>query len=81
MMENRAAYIVEVHPLSPRELQVLSGLAADHSIKEMAGDLGIAVSTIRGYLGRAKRKLGVRSSEAAIMEAMRRGYPVVDLPT
>jgi len=72
-MESIAASAEAKIKLSPRELQVLTGLAADRSMKELAIELGISIKTARAYLSRAKRKLRVRSAGAAIAEAVRRG--------
>lgn len=60
--------------LSPRELQVLAGLASDCTPKQLAFSFGISVQAIKTYLVRAKRKLGVVSASAAVAEAIRRGW-------
>jgi DNA-binding CsgD family transcriptional regulator len=47
--------------LSTQERLVLSRVAAGHSNKLVAHDLGLSVSTVASYLRRASAKLGVRS--------------------
>ncbi|CAN5732338.1 hypothetical protein BH11MYX4_BH11MYX4_01600 [soil metagenome] len=52
--------------LSPRERTVLAAAAAGHHDKLIAHDLGLADSTVRVLLFRARRKLGAASRAEAI---------------
>ena len=46
--------------LTPRERRLLARLLSDSTEKEIAADLGLAASTIRGYIKQLYRKFGVR---------------------
>lgn len=52
--------------LSPRELKVLRLLAAGQQPKTIAAELGIAVSTCRGYVKSLLVKLGAHSQLEAV---------------
>jgi LuxR family transcriptional regulator, regulator of acetate metabolism len=65
--------IIPAVRLSPREMQMLAGIAADLTPKKLAKCYGIRVGTVWVYLYRAKRKMKVKSLAAAVAEAMRRG--------
>jgi DNA-binding CsgD family transcriptional regulator len=52
--------------LTPRERQVAALAARGHANKVIAYDLGLTVSTVSVYLGKAARKLGVRGRVALI---------------
>ncbi len=52
--------------LSRRERQVLDGLAAGRSSKEIAAELGISVRTVEVYRARALDRLEVRTSAEAV---------------
>ena len=62
--------------LTPRERQVLAGLVAGRSAKDIASDLGIAVPTVRTQIRSVYRKLGVNNQRAAILVAVRAGWSV-----
>ena len=54
--------------LSPRELQVLTGLCAGHANKEIARDLELSEKTIKHYVTNILQKLQVRNRvEAALL--------------
>jgi DNA-binding CsgD family transcriptional regulator len=57
-------------PLSPRELEVLALAAQGHTGVTIANMLGLAVNTVAQHLVSARRKLGVRTTRAAV-EAIR----------
>jgi DNA-binding NarL/FixJ family response regulator len=59
--------------LSPRETQVLTKLAEGRTTKEIALILSIRVVTVRCYVGRARCKLGTRSTIVAILRAVQAG--------
>jgi LuxR family maltose regulon positive regulatory protein len=55
-----------VEPLSERELEVLRLVAAGHTNQEIAGDLVIAVSTVKSHTHSIYGKLGVKNRTQAI---------------
>ena len=55
--------------LSPREKQVLRTLASGLSYKQVAGELGISIDTVRTYVRSLYRKLGAHSVTEAIARA------------
>lgn len=59
--------------LSPRELEVLRGIAAGLSAPVLAGQLFLAPSTVKTLTKRLYTKLGVNDRGSAVAEAMRRG--------
>lgn len=60
--------------LTPRERDVLAGLLAGRSAKDIAADLGVAVPTVRTQLSAIYRKLGVGNQRSAILVALRGGW-------
>jgi pimeloyl-ACP methyl ester carboxylesterase/DNA-binding CsgD family transcriptional regulator len=59
--------------LTARELQVLRMVAAGSTNKEMAGALGVAVSTLERHLVNLYTKIGARGRADAIAYALRHG--------
>jgi DNA-binding CsgD family transcriptional regulator len=63
-----------VHPhLTPRQHQVLHLLARGHSTDQIAGELHLAVVTVRNHVRRLLRALGAHSRLEAIVIARRDG--------
>jgi DNA-binding NarL/FixJ family response regulator len=60
-------------PLSKREREVLSLVAAGATNSEIAGELGIGEETVKTLLARAYAKLGVRRRAEAVAAAHERG--------
>jgi DNA-binding NarL/FixJ family response regulator len=60
--------------LTPREREVLDGLVAGESAKDIAARLGIALPTVRTQLRSVYRKLDVNNARAAIVVAVRSGW-------
>ncbi|MFZ0832981.1 MAG: response regulator transcription factor [Mycobacterium sp.] len=58
--------------LTPREREVLAGIAAGKSIPTIAAQLYLAPSTVKTHVQRLYEKLGVGDRGAAVAEAMRR---------
>lgn len=56
-------------PLSRRELEVLTLLASGRSNGEIAGDLFVAVGTVKTHTNNIYRKLGVRNRAGALARA------------
>lgn len=65
------------HRLSAREREILALLAAGHQTKEIARQLGLAVPTVKEYVGLIYRKCGVRSrgTLAAKLLSARLSFP------
>jgi LuxR family maltose regulon positive regulatory protein len=55
--------------LSPREADVLRLLATGRSNEEIAGDLVLALSTVKWHVAHIYRKLGVRGRMRAVARA------------
>jgi DNA-binding NarL/FixJ family response regulator len=60
-------------PISPRELQVLSLMAAGKRNKEIAGQLSIAEDTVKMHVRNILSKLQVNDRTEAVTIALRRG--------
>jgi len=57
--------------LSPREREVLEGLAEGRAYKEIADKLGVRIHTVRNYIRRIYEKLHVRSRTEAVAKFLR----------
>jgi len=64
-------------PISPRELDVLSLMAAGKRNKEIAGELSIAEDTVKMHVRNILSKLQVNDRTEAVTIALRRG--IIDL--
>jgi len=62
------------HPLSKREMEVLSYLTRGMSNKEIANLLGISHQTVKNHVTSILRKLGVEDRTQAAVYALRRGW-------
>jgi DNA-binding NarL/FixJ family response regulator len=62
------------HPLSKREMEVLSYLTRGMSNKEIANLLGISHQTVKNHVTSILRKLGVEDRTQAAVFALRRGW-------
>jgi DNA-binding NarL/FixJ family response regulator len=60
-------------PISPRELEVLSLMAAGKRNKEIAGELSIAEDTVKMHVRNILSKLQVNDRTEAVTMALRRG--------
>ena len=60
-------------PVTPREREVLSWLAAGKTDQEIAGILGMSPRTVQKHLQHIYEKLGVETRTAAVMRAMELG--------
>lgn len=61
--------------LSPRETQVLRGIAAGQSYKEIAATLGISAHTVNAHLKNIYAKLHATGRAEALRKARLLGYP------
>ncbi len=68
------ARCVSASPLTPRETDMMKGLAAGKVYKQIAADLDLAVSTVRTHLYNSYRKLGVVDRAQAVLLATANGW-------
>lgn len=61
----------ETAELSPREREVLDGLAEGQAYKQIADRLAVSIHTVRNYIRRIYEKLHVRSSAEAVAKYLR----------
>lgn len=64
---------LEEFPLSPREIEVLAGVAAGYTNKEVAAQLDISVKTVETYRARIGEKTGLKSRVEILRYALDRG--------
>ena len=62
-----------IEPLTPREQEVLAGVAQGWTNKQIAARLGISDRTVQFHLGNVLGKLGVASRTEAAVLALERG--------
>lgn len=70
--DERASGDVRTPELTPRQLEVLSALAAGEQAKAIARRLGIAETTVRNHIRMILVELGCHSQLEAVAEARRR---------
>lgn len=70
--------MADIH-LSPRETQVLQGIADGNNREYLASQLGITRMTLYYYTNSIRRKLGANSTEEAVATAVALGLIHVDL--
>lgn len=63
--------------LTPRERQVLNGLAQGRSYRQIAESLELMASTVGTYVNSLYRKLGVNNKYTAVLTAVKLGYVTV----
>ena len=64
----------ESEPLTQRELEVLQLAAKGHGNKQIAGELGLSVPTVKSHLVNIFNKLGVASRTEAVLYGLKRGW-------
>jgi DNA-binding NarL/FixJ family response regulator len=62
------------HPLSDREMEVLSCVVKGMSNKEIASTLGISHQTVKTHVTSILRKFGVEDRTQAVVYALKRGW-------
>jgi DNA-binding NarL/FixJ family response regulator len=62
------------HPLSDREMEVLSCVVRGMSNKEIAGLLGISHQTVKNHVTSILRKFSVEDRTQAVVYALKRGW-------
>jgi len=60
-----------VDSLSERQLEILRLIGNGHSTKQIAGDLGLSVKTVEGYIARIKEKLGFATANELLQYAIK----------
>ena len=62
------------HPLSDREMEVLTLVVDGKSNKEIASQLGISHQTVKNHITSILRKFGVEDRTQAVVYALKRGW-------
>ncbi|GAA1379814.1 response regulator transcription factor [Pseudonocardia kongjuensis] len=73
-----AAPAADAPHLTPREADVLAGLAHGRDVTRIAGQLGLSLHTVRDHVRALLGKLGARSQLEAVVEAERVGLVAFD---
>jgi DNA-binding NarL/FixJ family response regulator len=63
----------QVDPLTPRQREVLKGIAEGRSTKRIAVDLGLSVKTVETHRAQIMERLGIRDVAGLVRYAMRTG--------
>jgi DNA-binding NarL/FixJ family response regulator len=66
------------HPLSDREMEVLTLVVEGRSNKEIASLLGISHQTVKNHITSILRKFGVEDRTQAVVYALKRGWVKLD---
>ena len=64
---------LEEFPLSPREIEVLAGVAAGYTNKEVAAQLDLSIKTVETYRARIGEKTGLKSRVEILRYALDHG--------
>jgi DNA-binding NarL/FixJ family response regulator len=72
-MKGRLSIRDTVEPLTPREAQVLAGIACGRSNRSVAESLGIGEGTVKTHLKRLYAKLYARNRTEAVAVARAKG--------
>jgi DNA-binding NarL/FixJ family response regulator len=70
----RVVAVNSVEHLTHRELEVLKLAAKGMSNRDIAGELGVGLRTVKGHLEIIFGKMGVRSRTEAVLESLKRGW-------
>ncbi len=70
--QNEGKNSSEVAQLTPRERDVLDALAKGYLYKEITGQLGISLDTVRDYIRKIYEKLQVHSRTEAVLKYLKR---------
>jgi DNA-binding NarL/FixJ family response regulator len=71
LQTHRPPGVDETVELSPREREVLDGLAEGQAYKQIADKLNVSIHTVRNYIRRIYEKLHVRTSAEAVAKYLR----------
>ncbi len=69
------------HPLSSREMEVLTYVVQGKSNKEIASLLGISHQTVKNHVTAVLRKFGVEDRTQAVVYALKRGWITLHNPS
>lgn len=69
------------HPLSDREMEVLTLVVEGKSNKEIASSLGISHQTVKNHITSILRKFGVEDRTQAVVYALKRGWVKLNYET
>ncbi len=67
-----------IQPLSPREFEVLTYVAAGQKNRDIAEALGVGEQTVKNHLSSILHKLGVPNRTHAVMYGVRQGWLTMD---
>jgi two-component system, NarL family, response regulator DegU len=67
-----------LHPLTPREIEVLEGLALGKTNREIAEDFVISVGTVKNHVEHIMAKLGVSDRTQAVVRSLELG--IIEFP-
>ncbi len=70
----RPVAVNSVEHLTHRELEVLKLAAKGMSNRDITGELGVGLRTVKGHLEIIFGKMGVRSRTEAVLDALKRGW-------
>ncbi len=73
MVQPAAAPTAAAEHLSPREMQVLDLIARGFTYAEIAGQMGVSLTTVQTHVRNVYGKLGVHSKTEAVFEARQSG--------
>jgi DNA-binding CsgD family transcriptional regulator len=73
LAKDRSSALPIAEPLTPREQEVLAGIAAGWTNKQIAARLGISDRTVQFHVGNVLGKLGAASRTEAAVLALERG--------
>lgn len=71
----------KISALTPREQEVMNGLASGRANKAIAFQIGISVRTVEMHRGNIMRKLGIHSTAEALQIILDAGVDPATLPT
>jgi DNA-binding NarL/FixJ family response regulator len=73
VVDAQSSTLASLVSLTPREMQVLRGIAKGHATKRLAKDLGLAVPSVETHLRNTFKKLGASNRGEAVSSALKTG--------
>lgn len=71
LARRRLIVVAGAHALTPRQRQVLAGIARGLQTKEIARELGVSEATVKTHLARACLRLGAANRAEAVARFVR----------